>query len=134
MRVPLGIGAGSLTILAFAPEAEREAIIEANRLRNAQYNHRTAEDIRAMVKQAIRLGYAVSEGNVMPGTVAVGVPIRDNQKRLAAAVSVAAISQRMDAHRRAEIAKLLQDEIKAIHLPADLHHPENRTDPAPKKR
>ncbi len=130
MRVPLGIGAGSLTLLAFAPEAEREAIIEANRLRYAQYNHRTAEDIRTMVKQAIRLGYAVSEGNVMPGTVAVGVPIRDNKKRLAAAISVAAISQRMDANRRAEIAKLLKDEIKAIHLPADLQHPENRTDSA----
>ena len=120
MRVPLGIGAGSLTLLAFSPEREREAIIEANRMRYPQYNNRTAEDIRLMVRQAIELGYAVSEGNVMPGAIAVGVPIWDDQKRVVAAVSVSAIGQRMEKKRRSEIAKLLKAEIKSINLPADV--------------
>ena len=125
MRVPLGIGAGSLTLLAFSPEKEREAIIEANRMRYPQYNERTAEDIRLMVNQAIDLGYAVSEGNVMEGAVAVGVPIWDDQKRVVAAISVSAIEQRMDKKRRSEIAKLLKSEIKSINLPADLRETGN---------
>ena len=125
-RVPLGIGAGSLTLLAFSPEKEREVIIEANHMRYPQYNKRTAEDIRLMVSQAIELGYAVSEGNVMTGAVAVGVPIRDNKKSVVAAISVSAIAQRMDKNRRAEIAVLLKAEIKSINMQADLREPLNR--------
>jgi DNA-binding IclR family transcriptional regulator len=119
MRVPLGIGAGSLTILAFSPKPEREEVIRANRLRYRQYNNRTEEDLRTMVRQARRQGYAVSEGTVMPGAIAVGVPILDTEGRVLAAISVSAVSQRLSKSRREEIAKLLQEEIAAVTMSAE---------------
>jgi DNA-binding IclR family transcriptional regulator len=116
MRIPLGIGAGSLTLLAFSPEPERETILKANRLRFSQYNKRTEDDIRSMIRQARRLGYAVSEGNVMQGAIAVGVPIFDAHGLVVAAVSVAAVSQRMSKSRKR--IKLLK-EISAMAMTAD---------------
>jgi DNA-binding IclR family transcriptional regulator len=118
MRVPLGIGAGSLTLLAFSPEPEREAVLKANRLRYRQYNNRTEEDIRAMIRQARRQGYGVSEGNVMPGAVAVGVPVFDARGGAVAAISVSAVSQRLGKARRGEIAALLKEEVAAVAVPA----------------
>ena len=120
MRVPLGIGAGSLTLLAFSPEKELEGIIKSNHMRYPQYNNQTAENIWLMVRQAIELGYAVSEGNVMAGAKAVGVPIMDKKKQVVAAISVSAIAKRMSSKRCAEIAHLLKQEIKSINMQADL--------------
>jgi DNA-binding IclR family transcriptional regulator len=117
MRVPLEIGAGSLTILAFSSEKERETILKSNRLRFPQYNSRIEEDMRSKIRKARRLGYAVSEGNVMPGATAVGVPIFDPGGRVVAAISVSAVSQGLNKSRRAEIAKLLKKEISAVHMP-----------------
>jgi DNA-binding IclR family transcriptional regulator len=119
MRVPLGIGAGSLTILAFSADPQREEVIRANRLRYRQYNNRTEDDIRSMIRQARRQGYAVSEGNVMPGAIAVGVPVLDQNGQVVAAISVSAVSQRMSKPRREEISKLLKDEIAAVSASAE---------------
>jgi DNA-binding IclR family transcriptional regulator len=57
-------------------------------------------------------GYALSIGNMMPEAVAVGRPVVDEQGRAVAAISVAAISQRMKNPRREEIADLIAGEIQ----------------------
>ncbi len=115
-RVPLGIGAGSLTLLAFSPQGQIEKIINANRLRYPQYNNRTSGYVRAMVADAQRSGHGISKGNVMPGAVGVGVPIRNHKGEAIAAMSVSAVEWRMAANRRKQIAEILKSEIKEINL------------------
>jgi DNA-binding IclR family transcriptional regulator len=111
-RVPLGIGAGSTTLLAALPDREMEAIILVNAGRYGRYNSRTAEDVRRQVMACRKKGYALSIGNMMPEAVAVGRPVVDEQGRAVAAISVAAISQRMKNPRREEIADLIAGEIQ----------------------
>ena len=122
-RVPLGIGAGSLTLLAFSPPEQIEKIINANKLRYPKYNSRTSGYVRAMVLEAQKSGYGVSEGNVMPGAVGIGVPIRNHKGEAIAAMSVTAVAWRMNKDRREQIAELLKSEIRAINLESrDVEH------------
>jgi DNA-binding IclR family transcriptional regulator len=115
-RVPLGVGAGSLTLLAFSPPEQIERIIHANRLRYLKYNSRTYDYVRAMVAETQKIGYGVSEGNVMPGAVGIGVPIRNHRGEAIAAMSITAVSWRMTQDRRKQIAELLQSEIGTINV------------------
>lgn len=112
-RVPLGIGAGSTTLLAALPKKEMEAIILSNSRRYGQYGNRTSDDVRRQVMACRRKGYAVSIGNVMPEAVAVGRPILDDQGRIVAAISVAAIFQRMQPERREQVSRIIAEEIAA---------------------
>lgn len=122
-RVPLGIGAGSLTLLAFSPPELIEKIINANKLRYPKYNNRTSDYVRAMVREAQESGFGVSEGNVMRGAVGIGVPIRNHKGEAIAAMSVTAVSWRMNKDRREQIAELLRSEIRSINLePMDIEY------------
>jgi DNA-binding IclR family transcriptional regulator len=113
-RMPLGIGAGSSALLAFLPEKECEEILLANQLRYSEYNNQDKETIRNLLIQSRERGYTVSEGHFTPGVSAVGVPIFNFRREVLAAISVAAISQRMDHKRRKQIAQLIRSEITRI--------------------
>jgi DNA-binding IclR family transcriptional regulator len=122
-RVPLGIGAGSLTLLAFSPPEQIEKIIKANKLRYPKYNNRTSGYVKAMVLEAQKSGYGISEGNVMPGAVGIGVPIRNHKGEAIAAMSVTAVAWRMNKDHREQIAELLKSEIRTINLDSiDVEH------------
>lgn len=118
-RVPLGIGAGSLTLLAFSPADQIEWIINANKLRYPEYNNRTADDVLAMVAETQVLGYGISAGNVMPGAVGIGLPIQNDRGVALAALSVTAVEWRMIPERRKKIARLLKSEVKSINLQSE---------------
>jgi len=118
-RRPLGIGAGSLSIMAFLPEDQAEKIIATNVLRYPQYRGKTADDIRAMVVQARKLGYGYSDGNVSPDTIGVGAVIHDKKGKVVAAMSVAGIVKRMDKKRQEEIVRLIKKEIIATGFSSD---------------
>jgi len=115
-RVPLGIGAGSIALLASLPDAQAEKVIEANRKRYLEFNNRTAEDIRARLKKVRSQGYGMSGGDVMPEALSVGVPLMDAEGRAIAAVSVSAIQTRMTPARRKEMVALIKKEILTLGL------------------
>jgi len=112
-RLPLGIGSGGLCLLTFRPDQQIQRIIRANQRRYPKYNGRTAGWVRAQIPLVRARGYAVSEGNIIPGAAAVGVPVLGSDGRAVAAVSVATIAQRMDRGRREEIARLLREAVAA---------------------
>jgi len=112
-RVPLGIGAGSTSLLASLPSKELEAVIQANANRYGRYADRTTADVRAQVNACQKSGYALSEGNMMPEAIAVGRPVLDEKGNAVAAISVAAIFQRMDSKRRQTIGDIIAEEIGA---------------------
>ncbi|MEW6263397.1 MAG: IclR family transcriptional regulator [Thermodesulfobacteriota bacterium] len=118
-RVPLGMGAGSLALIAYLPDDRLETILTVNEPRYRQHHDRTLEDIRAAVRQARELGYTVTTDLYTKGVTGVGLPILDRRREVKAAVSVCAISERMEARRQAEIADLLKSEIDCLGSPEE---------------
>lgn len=106
VRRPLGVGAGGLAILCALPPSEADDIIAGHAERYPKLSALTVERVREAVAQGREQGYAFLDGAGHPGTAAVGVII----PMLApmAAISVAAISSRLDPARRPEIAAQLQ--------------------------
>ena len=113
-RRPLGVGAGSLALLAFLPDASVERIIAASAGRMAPYPAFDAASIHELVKQARRQGYAFNDGRIVPGMSAVGVPIMGPQQEPLGALSVAAIASRMQPDRRENIVASLWAEAHAL--------------------
>jgi DNA-binding IclR family transcriptional regulator len=115
IRRPLGVGAGGLAILAALPQAEAEAIIEANSHRYARFASFDAGFLRTEVQAARLRGYAFLDSAVTPGTAALGVafPVAPGSRPIAA-LSVAAISSRLAGERLAEVAHEVQQQVRQI--------------------
>lgn len=106
IRRPLGVGAGGLAILCALPPAEADEVIAAHAERYPKLSSLTAEQVRTAVAEGRERGYAFLDGAVYPGTAAVAVAIPAPGP--VAAISVAAISSRLDAARRPRVAAELQ--------------------------
>jgi DNA-binding IclR family transcriptional regulator len=113
-RVPLGIGAGALALLSFISDKETQAIISAIDGRYTEFGNLKADDIRARVKTTRKLGYALSSSSRISGTTGVGLPIYDSKGNILAAISVAAVDQRMLPERHKDVAKIIQKEINRL--------------------
>lgn len=107
---PLGVGSGSIALLAFLPEPEIEAIIEANRRWLAEFPSFGPDAVRSFVGQTRRQGYSLIEGHMTPNINAIGVPVMDDQEHPVAALSVTAIADRIRGQRAFWLASLLQQE------------------------
>lgn len=110
-RRPLGIGGGSLAILAALSKEEIETIISANSSHYRLFRGRTADDVRQMVKMAQKNGFGLSIKNVAEDTIGLGVPVFDQKGNILAAISIAGIERRMGVQKQKEIAKLIKLEI-----------------------
>ncbi len=120
IRRPLGVGAGGLAILCALPPDEAAEIIEANARRYDKLSALDPARVLAAVDEGRAQGFAFLDSAVVPGTAAVGVAWpADNP---VAAVSVAAISSRLDAGRRREVAAVLQRQTRRLEqMLAGLH-------------
>lgn len=93
-RRPLGVGAGSLALLAFLPNDDIERVL-------ARYDASAAPDLpsTAMLREDIaaarKNGYALNPGRIIPDMLGVGVPVYDREQHVVAALSVAAIRSRL---------------------------------------
>ena len=112
MRRPLGVGAGGLAILCALPQAEADEIIEANAKRYGKLSTLTPDRVRAATREGRARGFAFLDGPVIPGVAAVGVAFPVDHS--IAAISVAAISTRLDEARRLEVATLLQRQARRL--------------------
>jgi len=113
-RLPLGIGAGSLAILATIPDEELADILAANagRFRLFPGSGEQAPAILERVAAARQTGFAVSSGSVANGLVGVGVPVLPSQGLLQLAISVSAVADVMDPDEARKIASLIDSEIR----------------------
>lgn len=112
IRRPLGVGAGGLAILCALPEDEAESIVEANASKYEKFGFVTAPYLREALKMGRELGYACLDSVATPGTAAIGIAFPPENP--IAAISVAAISGRLESHRRNEVARLMRPQIRAI--------------------
>lgn len=112
IRRPMGVGAGGLAILAALPESEAQQIVAANRTRYARFGAFEPDFVHAALAQTRANGYAFLDNAATPGTGAVGVAFPPDNP--IAAISVAAISSRLGPERRAEVARILQQQVRAV--------------------
>lgn len=113
-RVALGVGQGSLAILAFLPEDERETVIAYNLPRLKDFHLYDEVFLRSEVESVRRLGYAGRNTGALPGMAGLAVPILDRNGRAVAALSVATITDRLGSDRLMTVVELLKREATAI--------------------
>ena len=108
-RRPLGVGAGSLALLAWLPDDEREAALETLSGQLERYPRITPALLRERVAQARERGYAVLLDVVVERMGGIGVAILDAEGRPVAALSIAALNERI-LTREAALAQALLNE------------------------
>jgi len=113
-RVALGVGQGSLAILAYLPEEERETVIRYNLPRLKDFQLYDEVFLRSEVENVRRLGYAARNTGAIPGMAGLAVPIFDREGRSVAALSVATISDRLGPDRLLTVVELLKREAALI--------------------
>ena len=112
---PLGVGAGSLAMLAALPDAEVEAVLgRIEGVIAAQYPGYSPQIIREDVARSRELGYALNPGRVIANSWGIGMAILLPDGRLAGALSIAAIDSRMGEARQKELVGLLAHEVERV--------------------
>lgn len=113
-RVIMGVGQGSMAILAFLPEAEREEVIRFN-LPRLHDQHRLDEVfIRSEIASVRELGYASRSTGLLPGMAGIAVPIFDSEGKAVAALSMGTIAERLNPERLPIVADILKREAATI--------------------
>lgn len=113
-RVPLGVGQGSMAILAHLPEAERDEVMRHNVPRIRQLGALDEVWLRTEAARVQRQGYAAANTGLLEGMAGVGVPVFDANGRVVAALSVGTLTARLEGERLPVVVQLLQREARAL--------------------
>jgi len=109
---PLGVGAGSLAMLAALADDDVDRIIAANTpVLLSQYPGFAPEFIRSDLALARQRGFAVNPGRLVASSWGIGAAFRYPDGRVAGALSLAAIDSRMQPERQEELAAHLAPEV-----------------------
>lgn len=112
---PLGVGAGSLAMLAALPDTEIDAILTANSEELAStYPRLSLDGLRAQVAQTRESGIALNPGLIFEDSWGLGVVLRGPDGAVVGALSLAAVESRMKEPRRSELARALRDAARTI--------------------
>lgn len=113
-RIAMGVGQGSLAILAFLPEAEREEVIRFNLPRVRELGMFDEVYLRTAIDEVREQGFAARNTGLLEGMAGVAVPVCDRSGRAVAALSVGTVSARLNAERLPTVVMLLQREAQAL--------------------
>jgi DNA-binding IclR family transcriptional regulator len=113
-KVPLGIGQGSLAILSFLPDEEREAVIRFNVPRLLDRGGFDEVGLRMQIQNVRKAGFSSLNTGLIPGMAGVGVPIADPEGRAVAALSIGTLSERLEGDRLPLVVDLLRKEADGI--------------------
>jgi DNA-binding IclR family transcriptional regulator len=127
-RQPLGLGAGSIALLAFLSDAEVDAVLQHNRAVLEPYSRFDMNGLLTIIAQARTQDYVLRKSTVVDGITTIAVPVLDYRSRPLAAISLAAIDQRMAEERLPYVAQRCRDAAQA--LQARLSFTDSRSDRA----
>jgi len=106
-RRPLGVGAGSIAVLASMSDEDALSALDALHGALRSYPDQLRRGIVPAMRAARKAGYAVSDGLVLPNVRGVGVAIRDPRGMAIGSLGVASITDRASDERIAEFAAML---------------------------
>ncbi|MFP7672510.1 IclR family transcriptional regulator [Marivita sp. S0852] len=110
-RHPLGVGAGSLAMLAALPDAEAATILRDNRdLLTREYPQIDPGALSNRLNEVRSTRVALNPGMVYAESWGLGVALRWPDGQLAGALSLAAVASRMQHPRRDALSALLLSE------------------------
>jgi DNA-binding IclR family transcriptional regulator len=113
-RRPLGVGAGGLAILSAIADDERQQIIERVAPALPAFGQLTAQGLAEACRQTHETGAAVIQNRVSLGVKAVGLAFRDSMGHAVGALSVAALTQRLNARRTQHMIDLLRQATRTV--------------------
>jgi DNA-binding IclR family transcriptional regulator len=113
-RRPLGVGAGGVAFLAALEARETAEICKAIAPRLKAYASVSAATIQEAVAACRRDGYALSDGLVMKGIRGLALTVRDAKGWPVAAVSIAAVRDRITPSRLPALVEALRRHRRAI--------------------
>lgn len=122
-RLPLGIGAGSVAILATCDDEEVESLIASH---NSNFNlfpdgQNVVGRIRERVAATRANGFSVSSGSVSLGVSGVGVPVLPQRGLMQLAVSVSAVTDSIDLAEAQKFAAIIKAALTQVqHRPPNL--------------
>ncbi|MGO4706791.1 IclR family transcriptional regulator [Microvirga sp. 2MCAF38] len=109
LRRPIGVGAGSLAILASLREVEAQSIIDNNADLYEDHD-KTAEKVLSEVSDARRRGYVVREIPRL-GVTTLSAAVHDRNRQPFASISVASITPRMNQEHQSIVIGLIKSEV-----------------------
>ncbi len=112
-RRPLGVGAGSMALLAWLPEGERESILDVTERHLGAYPRLGRAVLAGHIRAAQARGYVLMLDIVIDRIGAIGVPIRNREGEVIAAISITALTERI-VSREQELAGAIQREVAGI--------------------
>jgi DNA-binding IclR family transcriptional regulator len=112
--VMLGIGQGSMAILAHLTPGEQDEVIRYNLPRMREFAGFDEGFLRAEMARVRALGFSDGAQGLIPGMAGLGAPILSPDGRAVAALSVGSTTDRMTPERNAVIASILINEARLI--------------------
>jgi DNA-binding IclR family transcriptional regulator len=113
-RQPLGVGSAGLALLSALPEEEIESILRANEAKLETRWRLPVGKLREFIAQTQAQGYASISNYSIPGVTGVGRVIVDRAGKPVGAISVVAISSRMDEARQLSVNGMIAKEIARL--------------------
>lgn len=120
-RRPLGVGAGSLALLAALPDAAVARALKRNESWLRDFQGFEPDWLRQKVAETRRHGFAENDGRIVSGMAGIAVAVLDSAGQPLAALSLAAIRDRMTAERIPQLVRALHAEAAVV--AAQLDHP-----------
>jgi DNA-binding IclR family transcriptional regulator len=112
-RRPLGVGAGSMALLAWLPEPERMAVLDITCAQIERFPNFNREMMQEFIETSREQGYVFMCDVIVDTMGAMAIPIPDRHGTVRAAISIAALTDRL-VRRRDELAEALKQEVKLI--------------------
>ena len=116
-RLPMGVGAGGLSMLAAMAPGEALALVLGNADRYPSYNGLSAEEVWRNAVAARDQGFGLNDERMLPGVSAIGVAVLA-QGLPVAALTVVALSSRLSVPRRFEVIARIREELRRAGLDA----------------
>ncbi len=116
-RVPLGVGQGSMAILAHLPEAERDEVMRYNVPRIRLLGNGGGLDevyLRTGIARARERGYVDTTSGLIEGMAGVAVPVFDANGQVVAALSIGTLVARLEGERLQVVVQMLQREARSL--------------------
>lgn len=113
-RIPLGVGQGSLVILANLPDAEREEVLHYNLPRIQHYNVYDEVYMRTEINRALSQGYTARNSGLLEGMAGLAAPVFDRNGHVVAALSIGTHTARLNDERLPAVRDMLLREARAL--------------------
>lgn len=113
-RRPLGLGAGSVALLAAMPEPTFTSVMAELPARTQRWPTVDLSKVSAQIEEARQRGYSVNDEALIPGVTGVGMAAKGSTGSPVAALSVASVTSRMVDDRLVQVVRWLREEVTKL--------------------